>query len=108
MTNLPRRLLLALLPAALLAPHGADAAPSATAAALRRGLPPGLDPHQIGAALRVTHPDCSTADCLARAALPNFADLQARIAADFAAGRTVTVDGWLLSHTEAWLCAALA
>jgi hypothetical protein len=106
MTNLPRRLLLALLPAALLAPHGADAAPSA--AALRRALPPGLDPYAIGTALRATHPACSTADCRARAALPNPADLPARIAADFAAGRTVTVDGWVLSHTEAWLCAALA
>lgn len=106
MTNLPRRVLLALLPASLLAPHGADAAPSA--ATLRRHLPPGLDPHEIGAALRATHPTCSTADCLARAALPNPADLPSRIAADFTAGATVTVDGWVLSHTEAWLCAALA
>ncbi len=106
MPSLPRRLVLALLPAALLAPHGATAAPSATA--LRRALPPGLDPYAIGTALRATHPACSTADCLARAALPNPADLPARIAADFATGHTITVDGWLLSHTEAWFCAALA
>lgn len=77
------------------------------AAALHRHLPPGLDPAVLGAALRVAHPTCTTADCLARAALPNPADLPARAAADFAAGRTLAVNGWILSETEAWLCAAL-
>ncbi len=79
-----------------------------TAAALRRHLPPGLDPHAIGATLRAAHPACSPADCQARAALSDLADLAAASTADFARGNTVTVDGWVLSHTEAWLCATLA
>lgn len=81
--------------------------PSA-AAALRRHLPPGLDPHAIGAALRAAHPACTQADCRARAALPDLARLAAASSADFARGDTVTVDGWVLSRTEAWLCATLA
>jgi hypothetical protein len=71
-------------------------------------LPPGLDPLAIGAALRAVHPGCTRADCFAHAALADLAALPSVAAADFAAGRTVTVDGWILSHTEAWLCAALA
>jgi hypothetical protein len=34
--------------------------------------------------------------------------VQDQCAQDFAAGRTVTVDGWVLSETEAGLCAARA
>ena len=78
------------------------------AAALRQHLPPGMDPHAIGAALRAAHPGCTTADCHTRAALPDLARLPAASTADFARGDTVTVDGWVLSRTEAWLCATLA
>ena len=87
-------------------PRASRAASLATS--LRQHLPPGLDPRALGAALRAAHPGCTAADCLARAALPNPADLPARSSADFAAGRTITVNGWVLSRTEAWLCAALA
>jgi hypothetical protein len=71
-------------------------------------LPPGLDPRAIGAALRAAHPGCSAAACRARAALADLGGLGAASAADFARGDTVTVDGWVLSRTEAWLCATLA
>jgi hypothetical protein len=36
------------------------------------------------------------------------ARLEAAVAADFAAGRVVTVDGWVISETEARVAAALA
>jgi hypothetical protein len=77
-------------------------------AALRLVLPPGLEPRALGAALRAAHPDCTAQECLVRAALPDLSVLPARSAADFAAGDIVAVDGWILSRTEAWLCAALA
>lgn len=35
-------------------------------------------------------------------------DVGARIRADFAAGRTVVLDGWVLSRTEAELCGRIA
>lgn len=59
------------------------------------------------------------ADCLHRAGfggpLPDRATLAAQTTAqitaqitdDFAAGRVVTLAGWHLSRTEAWLCAAI-
>jgi len=75
---------------------------------LRRILPPGLDPAAIGAALRASYPGCTRGECRTRAALADLANLPARAAADFAAGRTVTVEGWILSRTEAWLCATIA
>jgi hypothetical protein len=75
---------------------------------LRRILPPGLDPAAIGAALRASYPTCSRGECRTRAALADLANLPARAAADFAAGHTVIVEGWILSRTEAWLCATLA
>ena len=98
--------LMATLPV-LLAAHPAQA--TTLESALRRTLPPGLDPRALGTALRAAHPACTTADCLAHAAPPdNLATLPSRSAADFANGHTITVNGWILSHTEAWLCAALA
>jgi len=75
---------------------------------LARTLPPGLDPRALGRVMRAAHPTCTPADCHAHAALPTLAALPSAIAADFAAGHTVTIDGWLLSRTEAWLCATLA
>jgi len=107
--RLTRRLLLAILPALAVPPPAAAEPPAyAVAGALRRHLPQGLDPHAIGAAQRAAHPTCTPADCHAHAALPTLAALPSAIAADFAAGHTVTIDGWLLSRTEAWLCATLA
>ena len=35
------------------------------------------------------------------------ATLADQIAEDFATGRVVTLAGWQLAHTEAWLCAAI-
>jgi len=101
MAGLP--LLLALRPAHAALPHEA-----AVAAMLARTLPPALDARSIGRALRAAHPACTTADCRARAALADLAALPTATTADFATGATVTVDGWVLSRTEAWLCAALA
>lgn len=102
-----RRNVLAGLAALLFAGPAAAQQPGLRAA-LRHHLPPGLDPAALGAALRAAHPACSTQDCLARAALADPAALPAQSAADFAEGHTVIVDGWVLSRTEAWLCAALA
>ncbi len=73
-------------------------------------LPPGLDPARLGAELYAAAP-IPLADCLHRAGLcgplPSRATLTAQIANDFAAGRVVTIAGWHLSRTEAWLCAAI-
>ena len=69
-------------------------------------LPPGLDPAQLGAELHATAP-IPLADCLQRAGLANRATLADQIAEDFATGRVVTLAGWQLAHTEAWLCAAI-
>ena len=76
--------------------------------ALRRHFPPGLDPIALGARLRAANPEQSVMEWRIHAPLGAIADLPARAAADFAAGRTLAVDGWLLSRTEARLCAALA
>ncbi len=100
-----RGVLLGLLGTALAWPR---LAATPAAAALAAHLPPGLDPRAIGAALRAAHPGCSAAACRARAALADLGGLGAASAADFARGDTVTVDGWVLSRTEAWLCATLA
>jgi hypothetical protein len=105
---LPRRALGAIALAACVAPAGADR----LATALRDVMPPGLDPLAVGRRLLAAPgaPSCR-GDCLARAgvdtALP-AAPLRARVAEDFADGRVVAVDGWRLSATEAWMCAALA
>lgn len=40
--------------------------------------------------------------------LADLGDVGARIRGDFAAGRTVLLDGWVLSRTEAELCARVA
>lgn len=110
---LPRRALAAGL-AVLAAPSspGARALPgqaasSALTAALRDVLPPSLDAGALGRWLRAAHPACTPAECLVRAGVRDLATLPSRVAADFAAGRVVAVDGWLLSRTEAWLCAAI-
>ena len=113
MTAPTRRGLVAALAALLLFPARSKSAvtappPRAIAAALRAILPPGLDPYRLGAQFHVDQPNCNPAHCLDRATLPDLAALPARVAADFAAGDTVTIDGWVLSRTEAWLCAALA
>lgn len=77
-------------------------------------LPRGLDPAHLGAELHAAAA-IPLADCLHRAGLrgpfPDRATLAAQIAAqitdDFAAGRVITLAGWHLSRTEAWLCAAI-
>lgn len=77
---------------------------------LREVLPPGLDPRALGERLLAERQGTPhRAACLAHAGGPAAPrDLKARVAADFAAGRILAVDGWQLSATEAWLCAALA
>ena len=72
-------------------------------------LPPGLNPAAIGAALQAQTPTPFAA-CLDTAGCslaPSPAWLAGRVTEDFTTGRTLTVAGWHLSHTEAWLCAAL-
>ena len=80
---------------------------TALLAALHRQLPPGLDPRAIGAALRAAPPGSGAAVWRAGADLPSPDELPARAAADFAAGRIVIVQGWILSRAEGWACAAL-
>jgi hypothetical protein len=114
--RLPRRAMAA--GAALLGLARPAAADTGLRAMLRTVLPPGLDPDGIGrlvAAQALDRP--GRAVCLARAGAPAALwqaegaarwDWVARqVAADFAAGRIVAVDGWQLAASEAWLCAAL-
>ena len=103
--GLTRRLAL-LLGLAAAAPQSAHAATLRTT--LASILPPGLDPATLGAELHAAGP-IPLADCLHRAGLASTIPdhLAARITDDFAAGRVLTLAGWHLSHTEAWLCAAL-
>lgn len=113
--HLSRRALAALAGAGVVLGRRALAARSPTAGlagCLHALLPPGLDPAQLGAAVRAgaaERPDL--AGCLAHAAVPAEAQgwgwVAPRVAADFAAGRTVAAAGWQLATTEAWLCAAL-
>jgi hypothetical protein len=58
----------------------------------------------IGAAYLRAHPNDSLTDARAIATQPR-AHIAARVREDFAAGRVVLLDGWMLSVTEARLCA---
>ena len=58
----------------------------------------------IGAAYLRAHPRDTLADAHTAARLPR-PHLAARVREDFAAGRVVMLDGWMLSVTEARLCA---
>ena len=108
--SLTRRLAMLLGLAAVMAPHPAASRASDLRALLAALLPPSLPARQLGAQLRTTSP-AAVAACLARAgvcaATLTPARLAVQVAEDFAAGRVVTVAGWHLAHTEAWLCAAL-
>lgn len=89
MTAVSRRCVLLAVAAAALPAHGAASPPSEAMLAVGR--------------LRLAHgpldPDFS---------LPLAGRIGASVRADFAAGRTLTLDGWVLSRTEAELCARLA
>lgn len=81
----------------------------------------GRDVASLGAAYLRDHPDETDPDVLVPAILNSSPqetgppigrqkpqsprDLDARIRSDFAHGRTVHVEGWVLSRTEARLCA---
>jgi hypothetical protein len=58
----------------------------------------------IGAAYLRAYPGDTLADARAAAGLPR-AQIALRVRADFAAGRVVMLDGWMLSATEVRLCA---
>lgn len=113
---LTRRLALVLGLATLAVPRMARAKPPGTPtrrlpdlrASLDGILPRALDPGHLGAALHTPAPVC-LADCLHHAGtlVPEHAWVAAQVAEDFARGRVVNVNGWRLSHTEAWLCAAI-
>ena len=75
-------------------PSPADRALSAHQAAART----------IGAAYLRAYPRDTLADARVIADLPR-AQIAARVREDFAAGRVVMLDGWMLSVTEARLCA---
>jgi hypothetical protein len=60
--------------------------------------------HAIGAAYLRNYPFDGLADVRSVARLPR-AQLTARVRGDFAAGRIVVLEGWMLSATEARLCA---
>lgn len=74
--------------------------------ALRRHLPAGVDPAVVGREMRRTL-GLSASEC-ARMAMGCVPHLAMQSAADFAAGNTVMVAGWMLSRTEALLCAGLS
>ena len=113
--TLTRRLAMLLGLAAVIAPNpDAPWPPTSRASKLRALLaallPPSLPARQLGAQLRASRP-ATFAACLARAGVCQAtltpAHLAAQVAEDFAAGRVVSVAGWHLARTEAWLCAAL-
>jgi hypothetical protein len=58
----------------------------------------------IGAAYLRAYPNDALRGVHATARLPR-AEIAARVCDDFAAGRVVMVNGWMLSETEARLCA---
>ncbi|MDZ7676291.1 MAG: hypothetical protein U5K30_14635 [Acidimicrobiales bacterium] len=63
----------------------------------------------IGTRYRELHPDDDPADAGADLPAGDLADaLRAQVRADFDAGRTVDVDGWVLARTEARVAALLA
>ena len=61
----------------------------------------------VGEAYLSGHPQEADATLLAGALAPG-GDVRHQVRADFAAGRVVRVDGWLLALTEARLCALAA
>ena len=105
---------MALVLAALSAGAPWSARPAAATAGLdaclHRLLPPGIDVARLGARAQASKP-VGLAECLRLAgvmdAAPGWDWVPAQVSEDFATGRIVTVDGWQLSQTEAWLCAAL-
>jgi hypothetical protein len=58
----------------------------------------------IGATYLRAYPNDTLADACAVAGCPR-PQIAARVRDDFAAGRVVMLDGWMLSVTEARLCA---
>ncbi len=69
-----------------------------------RQVPTEDDP-RILARLAVALPEFQQIDAVARDPTSLHDRLDAQVRSDFAAGTTVQLDGWLLSRTEARLCA---
>ena len=70
--------------------------------------------HELGIRYRKLTPDESTTESLRQAILRDIgpiattsleAQIRARVQHDFAIGRTLTLDGWILSRIEARQCA---
>ena len=64
--------------------------------------------YRIGCAYRATVPHEAAAAHLTALLRPAAPAFEAQIRADFAEGRTVCLDGWILSITEARQCALFA
>jgi hypothetical protein len=112
-----RTLIAAAALATLLAGRGWPFSERGAAASLVRSIRARASARIIGAAYLATHPDEADAAILCRAIAADLATaaprdqaeldraLANRVRADFLQRRTVKVDGWVLSRTEARLCA---
>jgi hypothetical protein len=78
--------------------------PTQTPAMARAPFADSAAARAIGAAYLRAYPHDALADARAAARLART-EIAARVRDDFAAGRVVMLDGWMLSVTEARLCA---